>query len=89
MLPGMSEPEGMRLLERIAATAIANQAILKCVVAGFPLTIDNAILFVGDFVDPAKPEVASLIGMIGNAIEEVVDCGKLLQKLPRYSPANE
>jgi hypothetical protein len=70
----MTQAEGIRLFERIGATAIANQAILKCTVAGYPLTIDNAILFVGDFVDPTKPEVASLVELIGIAIEEVIDC---------------
>lgn len=74
MLPGMTEAEGIRLFERIGATAIANQAILKCTIAGFPLTVENAILFVGDFVDPARPEVASLVELIGIAIEEVIDC---------------
>lgn len=74
MLPGLTQAEGIRLFERIGATAIANQAILKCTIAGYPLTVDNAILFVGDFVDPTKPEVASLIELIGIAIEEVIDC---------------
>jgi len=74
VLPGMTQAEGIRLFERIGATAIANQAILKCTVAGYPLTIDNAILFVGDFVDPTKPEVASLVELIGIAIGEVIDC---------------
>ncbi len=64
----MTQAEGIRLFERIGATAIANQAILKCTVAGYPLTIDNAILFVGDFVDPTKPEVASLVELIGIAV---------------------
>ena len=70
----MTEAEGIRLFERVSATAIANQAILKCTVAGYPLTVDNVILFVGDFVDPTKPEVASLVELIGIAIEEVIDC---------------
>lgn len=70
----MTEAEGIRLFERIGATAIANQAILKCTVAGYPLTVENVILFVGDFVDPTKPEVASLVEQIGIAIEEVIDC---------------
>jgi hypothetical protein len=74
LLPGMTEEEGVRLFERIGATAIANQAILKCTVAGFPLTVDNVILFVGDFVDPARGSCANLVEMIGLAIEEVIDC---------------
>lgn len=74
MLPGMTEEEGKRLFERIGATAIANQAILKCTVAGFPLTVDNVILFVGDFVDPARGTCENLVEMIGLAIEEVIDC---------------
>lgn len=74
MLPGMTEEEGKRLFERIGATAIANQAILKCTVAGFPLTVDNVILFVGDFIDPARGTCENLVEMIGLAIEEVIDC---------------
>ncbi len=74
MLPGMTEEEGKRLFERIGATAIANQAILKCSVAGFPLTVDNVILFVGDFIDPARGTCENLVEMIGLAIEEVIDC---------------
>jgi hypothetical protein len=80
VLPGMTEAESIRLFERIGATAIANQAILKCTVAGYPLTVENAILFVGDFVDPTRPEVASLVEMIEVAIEEVVDCRNLVRK---------
>lgn len=77
----MTEEEGLRLLERIGATVIANQAILKCTVAGFPLTVDNAILFVGDFVDPTKQAASNLISLIGRAIEEVIDCRDLASHL--------
>jgi len=76
----MTEEEGLRLFERIGATAIANQAILKCTIAGFPLTVDNVILFVGDFVDPAKGACANLVEMIGLAIEEVIDCRDLVTR---------
>lgn len=76
----MTEEEGLRLFERIGATAIANQAILKCTIAGFPLTVDNAILFVGDFVDPERPACANLVEMIGLAIEEVIDCRDLVNR---------
>ncbi len=78
LLPGMTEEEGLRLFERIGATAIANQAILKCTIAGFPLTVDNVILFVGDFVDPTRGACANLVEMIGLAIEEVIDCRDLI-----------
>ena len=66
------------MFERIGATAIANQAILKCTIAGFPLTVDNVILFVGDFVDPTIGSCANIVEMIGMAIEEVVDCRDLI-----------
>lgn len=80
MLPGMTEVEGIKLFERIGATAIANQAILKCTIAGFPLTAENVILFVGDFVDPSQPGCASLVELIGLAIDEVLDCRGLIDK---------
>ena len=79
MLPGMTEIESLRLFERIGATAIANQAILKCTVAGFPLTVDNAIVFVGDFVDPTNLGAHGLITKITTAIEEVVNCANLVK----------
>lgn len=74
----MTEEEGLRLFERIGATAIANQAILKCTIAGFPLTVENVILFVGDFVDPTIGACANIVEMIGIAIEEVIDCRDLI-----------
>ena len=81
MLRGLTEDEGLRLFERIGATAIANQAILKCTIAGFPLTVDNTIMFVGDFVDPENAAAAQLIELIGTAIEEVIDCRNMFEKL--------
>ncbi|NWJ27527.1 hypothetical protein [Rhizobium sp. RM] len=74
----MTEDEGLRLFERIGATAIANQAILKCTLSGFPLTVDNVILFVGDLVDPTNEAAANLISLIGIAIEELIDCRDLM-----------
>lgn len=71
---GMTDAETQEFLERISATAIANQAILKTLVSGFPLTSESAIQFVGDFLDPEKPEFQSLIEKIGDAIDEVVEC---------------
>ena len=73
MIFGMSEPQLKAFIERISATAIANQAVLKCYLRGIPLTTDNVILFVGDFIDPSKPEFTSLIGRIEMAIEDVVE----------------
>jgi hypothetical protein len=82
----MSADEGARLFERIGATAIANQAILKCTVAGVPLTVDNVILFVGDFVDPEQPATLGLLERINSAIEEVIDCRGLISRLSSIAP---
>lgn len=71
MLSGMTEFERNAFVERISATAIANQAFLKCSISGNPITIDNVISYVGDFVDPANPHLQDLIEKIGNAIDEV------------------
>ncbi|MET0746837.1 MAG: hypothetical protein ABWY49_01475 [Rhizobium sp.] len=73
MILGMDEAELQAFIERISATAIANQAILKCYLRGIPMTTDNVILFVGDFIDPAQPEFTGLIGKIEMAIEDVVE----------------
>jgi hypothetical protein len=71
MLSGMTEFERNAFLERISATAIANQAFLKCSISGNPITVENVISYVGDFVDPANPHLQELIERIGNAIDEV------------------
>jgi hypothetical protein len=73
MILGMNEAQLQTFIERISATAIANQAVLRCHLRGIPLTTDNIILFVGDFIDPSKPEFTGLIGRIEMAIEEVVE----------------
>jgi hypothetical protein len=73
MILGMTESELQEFIERISATAIATQAIVKCYLHDSPLTTDNVLRFVGDFVDPTNVEFAGLIAKIETAIEEVVE----------------
>lgn len=73
MILGMTESELQEFIERIAATAIANQAILKCYFHEVPLTTDNVLRFVGDFVDPTKTEFIGLLAKIELEIEDVVE----------------
>ena len=73
MIKGMSEGGFQAFIERVSATAIANQAILKCHLRGVPVSTDNVLLFVGDFFDPDKPEFEGLIDMILEAVEYVTD----------------
>ncbi|MBB6509156.1 hypothetical protein [Rhizobium soli] len=83
MLTGMTEDQRNEFLERITATTIANQAILKCSISGFPLTADNVVAFVGDFLDPENPNLQELIEKIGYAIDEVLDCQGQAMRLAR------
>lgn len=73
MLTGMTTDERNSFFERISATAIANQAFLKCSISGMPINADNVTLFVGDFLDPANPDLQELVDKIGAAIDEVLD----------------
>lgn len=82
MILGMNEAELQAFIERISATAIANQAILKCYLRGVPMTTDNVILFVGDFIDPTRPEFTGLIGRIEMAIEDVIEKPWLIGEQP-------
>jgi hypothetical protein len=86
VLPGMTQEESITLFEKIGATAIANQAILKCSVAGAPLTVDDVIMFVGDFVNPERPAALGLIERINSAIEEVIDCRGLFHAIVERKP---
>jgi hypothetical protein len=76
MLTGMTDLERNAFLERISATAIANQAFLKCSISGMPITADNVTLFVGDFIDPENPALQELVEKIGDAIDEVMDVAR-------------
>jgi hypothetical protein len=71
MLFGLEEPELQKFADRIAATVIVNQAVLKCLVRGMKVTPDNVILMVGDFVDPQDSGSAGVIGAILKAVDEV------------------
>lgn len=71
MLLGLEEPELEKFVERIAATAIVNQAVVKCLLHNIPVTPDNVILFVGDFADPTRPGFAGMIDAIMQAVDEV------------------
>lgn len=73
MEPVYQDADDVALFQRIGATAIANQAILKCLLAEIPVTVDNVILFVGDFLDPGDKRHEKMIGLIERAIEEVVE----------------
>lgn len=73
MILGMTESELQEFIERISATTIATQAIVKCYLHESPLTTDNILRFVGDFVDPSNGEFEGLITKIEIAIEEVVE----------------
>jgi len=73
MIKGLSERDVQAFIERVSATAIANQAILKCHLRGVPVSTDNVLLFVGDFFDPTKKEFAGLIERIMEAVEYVAD----------------
>jgi hypothetical protein len=67
----MSESEHRSFADRIAATAIVNQAALKCLIGGLEATPDNIVLMIGDFINPELPEFAGLIEAIMQAVDEV------------------
>ncbi|MGV3552605.1 hypothetical protein [Rhizobium sp.] len=73
---GMSKENADKLLHKVSATAIANQAILKCSLAGVPLTIDNVIYFVGDFMNPDEAGGDELAREIEKAITDVLAAGR-------------
>jgi len=72
-MQGMSEKEAQAFQEKVAATAIANQAILRCMILGMPVTIDNVILCVSDFVDPTDYRFGGLIEQVQQAIDVTVN----------------
>ncbi len=70
---GLTEQEAQDLQEKVAATTIANQAVLRCMILGMPVTVDNVILCVSDFVDPADCRFGSLIEHVQHAIDVTVN----------------
>lgn len=83
MFNGMSNEESS-FLERISATAIVNQAVLKCNIAGMSVTHENVIFFIGDFADPAEPLHSSLIEQIERSINDVM-VSVVLSKIVRQA----
>ena len=77
MIMGMTDEEAQACMEKISATAIAKQAVLKCIVVGWPLNVDNVILCVGDFIDPTNKHFSRLIDEIEKAIVHTVENGIL------------
>ena len=71
MLFGLKNAELEEFAGRIAATAIVNQAAIKCLAAGLPLTAENIVLLVGDFVDPNRPGSEELVEQISRAVDEI------------------
>jgi hypothetical protein len=68
----MNENQLQGFMEKFFATAVANQAILKCNSRGLPLTEDNVIFFVGDFFDPTDPVFEGIVDKINDAIGYIV-----------------
>ena len=59
--------------DRIAAVAIVNQAALKCILLGVPVTPDNIVHLIGDFYDPTAPSTASLTEEILHSVNEIAE----------------
>jgi hypothetical protein len=78
MIMGMSEATAVAFFERVTATAIVNQAILKCSLAGLKMTHENVVRCVGDFADPDNPAMAGLIAQIDRSIDDVLDMARLV-----------
>ena len=71
MIMGMTEKDATAFVERISATAIVNQAMFKCSLAGLEMTPDNVVLLIGDFVDPTRPNFQGLIAQIEQTVDEM------------------
>jgi hypothetical protein len=82
---GMTTEAASEFLERISATAIVNQAILKCAVADLPITSENVVLMLGDFIDPSQPNFQGLIENIDKTIDEVLEAAVLISCLRRQT----
>lgn len=72
-MQGMSPQEAQAFHEKVAATAIANQAVLRCMLLGMPVNVDNVILCVSDFVDPTDYRFGGLIEQVQRAIDVTVN----------------
>lgn len=72
MLFGTEETEQKAFAERIAATAIVNQAAIKCLINGLPINEQNVVRLIGDFVDPSRPDARGLIDAIMKEIDELI-----------------
>lgn len=56
-----SDEEFQRFIDTIAATTLANNAMITCMLAGVKVTAENVIPVVGRIVDPKFPSYEQLI----------------------------
>ncbi|MGN7295387.1 hypothetical protein [Rhizobium sp. SAFR-030] len=69
----MNADDFNKFVEKVAAAAIANQAILKCSLRGIPVSVDAVIPFVGDFLQPDNPRFHHLALLVQRTLEEMLD----------------
>lgn len=72
MLSRLGEIEADHFERRIYATAIVNNAIIRCSIVGLPISEDNVIKCVGDFFDPSSEPLVGLIDEILSLLHETL-----------------
>lgn len=75
----LDEDESQAFLDRIAATAIVNQAAIKFMMLGLPANGENVTRLIGDIFDPLDPRHDRLLDKVLFAIHEVAGLSALGQ----------
>jgi hypothetical protein len=57
----MNDAKARQFGDKIAATAIVNNAVVRCTHLGLPINHDNVILCIGDFFDPGDADFTGVI----------------------------
>jgi hypothetical protein len=65
------EDQSQAFSDRVAATAIVNQAAIKCMILGLPVNGENIVRLIGDFFDPMDPRYDGLLDKLLIAVHEL------------------
>lgn len=77
MLLRFDDDEFKTFSDRVAATAIVNQAALKCMILGLPVTGENITGLISDFFDPTDPRFGELVDQLLIAVNELASLPSL------------
>lgn len=69
----MTDEEIRHFVDTVAATAMANKAVLTLYMAGLPITPENAARAYGQWINPDSPHFDRLVLAVDRQVKDMMD----------------